>query len=556
MKITDKHSQWFSFLFEFEYDSDVVSFCQSLKRKYGYDMINFVKEKDWQGSETIGWGFNNETIYNEIIAKYPNTETLIDTHELIETKLEPISPEPITEIPENIDTKTKLELYPFQKRGVNFILKTDGKCMVADEMGLGKTIQAITYSHLNNFKTLVICPASLKLVWQGEIEKFTDRTSLVLYANKMDMTDIDKYDFVITNYEIIEKALQNGLNPTNFDAIICDESTYIKNPRTKRTKQVKKLKSIPHRILLTGTPILNRPSELWSQLDFIEPKMFGKEWGFYFRYCGATKTRFGWDISGHSHLDELGDRLNGIVLRRLKKDVLPELPPKIETIIKIELSDKMRKEYYKLYNEFESEIATDRYNQSVELAELTYLKQFLSINKLEPTMEIIDNIIESGQKVVLFSQYLNPLHFLHEKYPQSSVVYEGKMNERDKEKSVKSFQTDDNVKIFLGSIMASGMGITLTKSQTAIFLDLPWTPAIIAQGMDRIHRIGQKGSVNIYYLLTPFTIEEDIYSLVHEKIEVISELLNEGKIIKMKNQSILKDFLNIIKKKKYQQPHI
>jgi len=547
MKITQTNSKWFNFLWQFEYDTAVVDFCRKLKLEYGYEMFNFIKEKDFQGNETIGWGFNNKTIFDEIVAKYPETTTEIDPKDLIETKLEPVSKEPIIKLSDQLETNTKLELYPFQKQGVNFMSETEGKCMIADEMGVGKSVQAITYAHLNNFKTLIICPASLKLMWEDEIKKFTDKTSLVIYADKIkkDPIDIKGYDFVIMNYEIVKKAIENGIDFRDFDLAVCDESFYIKNSKSQRSKTIRTLKYIPRRICLTGTPVLNRPAELWAQLNFIEPDMFKSAWKFYMRYADANKTRFGWDISGASHLDELRNSLKGIMLRRLKKDVLTELPPKTETLIRIKLSTAMWNKYNKLYDEFENLVFTD--NKVVQLARLTYLKQFLSLSKLDNAEEIIKNTIESDEKIVVFSQYLEPLHYLKEKFSDNAVVFEGKMNEKEKNEAVKSFQ-NGKPQVFLGSVMSASTGITLTSSQTVLFIDLPWQPAIISQASDRCHRISQKGNVNIYYMITNDTIDEQIYQLLHGKMKVISDLLQEEELMNIENQSIINEFLAKIKK--------
>lgn len=547
MKITKTGTHWFSFLFEFEYDSDVVEFCRHLKRKYGFKNFNFVKELN-----KIGWGFNNETIFNKIISKYPNTDIKIDKNELDKTKLKPISKEPVYKLSDKIETKTKLDLYPFQKQGVNFMIKSKGKCLLGDEMGLGKSIQAITYAHINNFKTLIICPASLKLMWQDEIKKFTNRKSMVLYADKIkkQKTNINKYDFVIINYEIVKKVIDNGIDFKGFDLVIADESFYIKNPKSKRSKAVRSFKNIPHRICLTGTPIMNRPAELWAQLNFIEPQMFKNAWSFYMRYADAKRTRFGWDISGASHLDELRSRLNGIMLRRLKENVLKELPPKTETLVRTELPKEMRKKYQDLYNKFEQLIFTD--TKAVQMARLTYLKQFLSASKLSEATEIINNVIENGDKIVVFSQYLEPLHSLKKVFGNNAVLFEGSMDEEQKNNAVKSFQ-EEKPQVFLGSVIASCAGITLTKAEKVLFVDLPWQPAIIAQASDRCHRISQKGNVNIYYMITDNTIDEEIYELIHKKINVISELFNEKKIINTEKQSVLNEFLDKIKKNNHQQ---
>lgn len=543
MRIVPKSSKWFNFLFEFDYNEEILEFCRALKRKYGWDEFNFVKENDKKG-----WGFNKKIIFDEIISKYPETEVKIDTTLLFNGKINPISKEELP-LSSDIDVKIKVPLYDFQKKGVDFIIKSGGKCMLADEMGLGKTVQSIAYANLNNFKTLVICPASLKLMWQNEIKKFTNKKSYIVYANKIKeaIKKSKKYNFIIINYEIIGKAIKGGLDFRMFDLAILDESFAIKNPNSLRSINTNLLSFISHKVLLTGTPILNRPAELWSQLHFIEPTMFPNRWKFYFSYCDPVKNHFGWDFSGASHLEDLRERIKGTVLRRTKKEVLKELPPKIESMIKIELSPSNWKKYLKIYSNFEQIINSGQ--QGVALARLTYLKQFLSLAKLENITEIINNILETGKKVIVFSQYLQPLSILKKTFSDNAVVFWGEMNTKEKQEAVFKFQNDKNVKIFLGSIKASGLGITLTAANICIFLDLDWTPSLHAQCSDRCHRIGTKIPVNIYYLIANKTIEENIYALLQKKMSVISELLQEEDILKIKNQSIFPEFLKQLKEK-------
>ena len=540
MEIKQYQSKYFRYLFIFDYDWKVVSFCRHLKLKYGYDKINFVKEQD-----NVGWGFSSKTVLDAIRNNYPDIVIPVDLSELSD-EIKPITPEVKTSLNSDFDTYTKLPLRKFQREGVDFIKQTEGKCLIADEMGTGKTIQAITYAHLNNFHTLVICPASIKLVWQDEISKFTNRTSIVLYGKDLTpkkITELDLMaDFVIINYDIIGKAIKNGLDFTQFDLVVLDESHLIKSHKAQRTRAVKQLGFIPRRVLLTGTPVLNRPAELWSQLNFIEPFMFPNYWKFTLRYADAHQSYFGWDVSGASNLDELRDRIRGLMIRRTKQEVLSELPPKIETLIRIDMSPDDKAEYQRSYSSLE-QILFMRGSQANQLVILTYMKQVCAEAKIKNAIEIIKNIIETNGKIVLFSQFLEPLHILKEKFGDKAVLLEGSMSSADRKLAVDKFQNDDNIILFLGSVMAAGFGITLTASQTVIFLDLPWTPAIISQASDRLHRIGQRGAVNCYYLLTNNTIELDIYNLLQRKMAVIKEIMNEDEILKIKSQSVLPDLM-------------
>ena len=179
-----------------------------------------------------------------------------------------------------------------------------------------------------------------------------------------------------------------------------------------------------------------------------------------------------------------------------------------------------------------------------------WLLQLVSVStKLKNAIEIIDNMLENNKKVVLFSQYLNPLHLLKEKYGDKAVLFEGKMNVKERQSAVKSFQEDPNIQIFLGSIQAGGLGITLTASDVCIFLDLAWVPSIHSQAAARLHRIGQKNNVSVYYLIIKQSIEEEIYELLHRKMAVISELMNEEKILQIKSQSIFPELIKKLRTK-------
>src|SRR4030066_1237078 len=229
----------------------------------------------------------------------------------------------------------KGELFPFQKAGVQFIENTNGRTLIADEMGLGKTLQSIAYCQLHAEKRpiLVICPATLKLNWQREFKKWTDIKSYVI--NSQDLKyQLPIYEAYIINYDIVGK-MEEMLKKMKFQVMILDEAHYLKNPKALRSKAINGLnKTIPHILALTGTPILNRPVEIFNILKMLSPQNFGNYFDFVKRYCGATYGRWGMDVSGATNIQELSDKLRStVMIRREKKDVLTELPDKTRVVV-------------------------------------------------------------------------------------------------------------------------------------------------------------------------------------------------------------------------------
>ena len=451
------------------------------------------------------------------------------------------------------DFKLPLELqrklYPFQKEGVKFLLETGGKAILGDEMGLGKTVEAIAYFQATNMKkVLIVCPASIKLTWRNEIVKFApERKDVeVVYSNGGGKRKFGS-EITIINYDIVGKFI-NELKEAKFDLIILDEFHYIKNYKALRTKAVHKLSNIPHKLLLSGTPLLNRPIELYSPLNYLIPKQWGSIWNFGKQYCGAKQTRWGWDFSGASNLEELKKRLMPIMIRRLKKDVLEDLPDKIHQDIEIELSKELRKEYERAYEDLiqwlleqKMKEEAERASRAEQLVQVSYLKQLLIGEKVEAAKELIDTIIESDKKVIVFSQFLMPIYDLKKYYGNKAVSLLGETKIEDRQKAVEAFQTNSEIKVFVGSLKAAGLGLTLTAADTVVFLDLAWTPNDHAQAEDRAHRIGQKNVLNVYRIIAKGTIDGKIGALLDKKREIINAVVDGNEEIREVN--VFADFL-------------
>jgi len=470
------------------------------------------------------------------------------------------------------------ELYKYQIEGVHFLEQKNGRALIADEMGLGKTVQALSWLKLHPefSKVLVICPASLKINWQREAEKWALLDMEILNGTTPHKI---KSNDVIINYDILS-YWEKHLKLKQFDVIIFDEAHYIKNNKAKRTKAFKRLvKSVPRLIALTGTPIENKPIEIYNIVKVIDPSIFPDATDFAIEFCGAKKTRFGWDKNGATNTLRLNKILSSsIMIRRKKVDVLKDLPEK--QIIKVPFEINNRIEYDQAETEFveflkkkfntenlteeileelkqfakrndievSEELTTDeirlikehkfeRIASAPVLAQIELLKQLAVKGKIDQIIEWIENFLESGEKLVVFGIHRKTVDFLFEKFP-TAVKIDGSTSQIQRQKAVDRFQTDPNVKLFIGNIRAAGVGITLTAASNAAIIEFPWSPGELNQAADRIHRITQTKQVTIWNLVGESTIEEKIITLLKKKEKVITKIL-DGK--QYEDQSILMD---------------
>lgn len=443
------------------------------------------------------------------------------------------------------------ELMPFQRAGVEYAINSK-RCFIADEMGLGKTVQALAVVHkLNTYPAVVVCPASLKINWKREALKWLPSGSKVevLRGRK---GSVPKADVVIVNYDILEYWWSQL---AGFKAVIFDESHYCKNPKAKRTKAAIALadKIVEPILCLTGTPVLNNPSELIAQLRILGRL---KEFG------GASKFRDAY--ASTKHLPELNRRLRAsMYVRRRKIDVLTELPPKRWSDVIVEPSV----EHMKKYREAESDlisflagqavktaqeqgastheareaalIATMKAQAAEQLVAVNTLKRLASEAKYSLAVEWIDNFLTSESKLIIFTWHKDLANRITEHYGAVKLTGDCSMEERSK--AVDSFQNDPDTKVFVSTLKAGGVGITLTASSDVLFLEQGWTPADMDQAADRAHRIGQQDSVTAWTLIAQDTIDEDIKELIAYKRELV-DASTDGKVLEDK-QNVLTDLL-------------
>jgi len=453
-----------------------------------------------------------------------------------------------------VPTTVQADLRPYQKDGFDFLahlsqIKLGG--ILADDMGLGKTLQTLTWlawlkdrNKKNPKPSLVICPASVLHNWRREAEKFVpDLKVLVLESGAARHNlrkQIPEHDIIVTNYALLRRDLEE-LNKFPFRAVILDEAQFIKNPGAQVTQSVKQLKS-EQRLALTGTPLENRLLDLWSIVDFIQPGYLGTQEHFLETYepKGGDNTEGAQRIARR----QLSAKLRPLLLRRLKKHVAKDLPDRIEERRDCPLDEEQRKLYLaelrRSRDQIMQAVAEQGLNKSKMhvLAALTRLRQICchpqlvgsdSVSgKTETLFEILDTLVHDGQKVLVFSQFVQMLQLLEKECRTRNItthILTGQT--KDRQEVVHAFQNDPNPGVFLLSLRAAGTGLNLTNASYVVLYDPWWNPAVEAQAIDRSHRIGQTQTVNAYRLIAPGTVEEKIWELQQSKAKTIADVLGE-----------------------------
>lgn len=437
--------------------------------------------------------------------------------------------------------------YPYQTIGVKKIHRFGGRALLADEMGLGKSLQALLYrkKHLPNKKVIVICPASLKWNWQNEIRKHLNKASSVLEKmkpNPLERKTLTTSKFFIINYEILgnakdPKSWANWLRKQKCDLLIIDECHNIKNPETKKSKNTKLLsKKLPDIIAISGTPITNRPTELWSTLNILHPDLFPSFRQFASRYSNPEWTPWGIKYKGARRLKELHKVLTKIcMIRRLKKDVLKDLPSKTRTVVPIHLPAKAMAEYKSAQDDFRVWLAkrhpkkARKKFKAERLVRMGYLKRLAATLKFQILKEWIDDFLEeSSGKLIVFGVHKTIIQGLQKLYGDVSTRIDGSIVGRKRQEAIDAFNGNKRIRIMFGNIKAAGVGWNGVKASTVMFAELDWVPALHVQAEDRAHRIGQLKNVQVYYLVAVDTIEHYLMEIIQGKQKIIDSALDGG----------------------------
>lgn len=433
-----------------------------------------------------------------------------------------------------------------QKEAIEKLVGND-KYILADDMGLGKTTSTVIASLESGAeKTLIICPASLKINWQREIENYTDKSISIIEGKKWEPAE-----YTIINYDIL-KNFHDPKHPDKsdilnygFDLVVMDEAHYIQNVKANRTKIANSIaKKVGNVWLLTGTPMTSRPMNYYNLLDLVDSPVAENWMAYAIRYCAGYQFSVGpkkvWNVTGASNLEELRDRTKPQVLRRLKEDIL-DLPEKIITPVYLKLKsrdyEKLMGEYYDWYNSSEESTSL-----TIQFSKLMKVRQVIAEGKIKDTIELAQNIVDQGKKVIIFTNFTDTLNKLTDAFPKVSVKLDGKMSKPQRQHSVDEFQNNDKIKVFVGNLKAAGVGITLTEAEAVIMNDLSFVPSDHSQAEDRAYRYGQKFSVSVYYPIFENTIEGVIYDILSKKKNIFETVMgdNEGK------GDVMEEILNLI----------
>ncbi|XP_069880097.1 DNA annealing helicase and endonuclease ZRANB3 isoform X2 [Dipodomys merriami] len=441
--------------------------------------------------------------------------------------------------------KLRTKLLPFQKDGIIFALRRDGRCMVADEMGLGKTIQAIAiaYFYKEEWPLLIVVPSSLRYPWTEEIEKWipeVEPEEINVIQNKTDVGRISISKVTVLGYGLLTtdaETLIDALNNQNFKVVIVDESHYMKSRTATRSKILLPIVQKAQRaILLTGTPALGRPEELFMQIEALFPQKFGTWTEYAKRYCNAHVRYFGkrpqWDYRGASNLNELHQLLSGIMIRRLKSEVLTQLPAKIRQRIPFDLPAAAAKELNTSFEEWQKLMRAPGATETV-MGLITRMFKQTAIAKAGAVKDYIKMMLQNDSlKFLIFAHHLSMLQACTEAVIENKARYiriDGSVPSSERIHLVNQFQKDPDTRVAILSIQAAGQGLTFTAASHVVFAELYWDPGHIKQAEDRAHRIGQCSSVNIHYLIANGTLDTLMWGMLNRKAQVTGSTLNGRK---------------------------
>ena len=419
--------------------------------------------------------------------------------------------------------------YPFQAEAVAEIDRFGGRALLAHDMGLGKSATSLLWLAENRsaLPAIVVCPASLKVNWQREALAHFGMRSEVLEGTKPRGPALSgNAPLTIVNYDILRPWMDHlrGLQP---GLIIVDEVQNAKNPKAKRTKAIRELcDGVPHVLALSGTPLVNRPAELFPILNVLNREAFPSFWKYAFDHCNPTHGRFGWDWSGTNDLPGLHRKLlRTCMSRRRKADVLHDLPAKRRIVLPIGLPQEGTEEYRRasldilgwLRDRGRSTVGAKKAEAVVKLG---HLKRLAARLKLPAVLEWVDGFLDGGDKLILFAIHKDVVRAIADRYGGRAVSLTGDTAPKDRQRAIDAFNGDDRVRLFVGNVQAAGAGWSATSCSTVAFAELPWTPGEVSQATDRVHGIkrGIEGEISTaYFLVAHGTIEADLCEVIQRK---------------------------------------
>ena len=573
-----------------------------LKFPYNIDFINRIKEypkdtrgwngscweiesiqlmdliKSHKGSTDIFFDFGGLDKKTEFINIFNNSlqKQLQKEQELeLKRKKQETSKELKKSLKENhhlIDYKKHLKEdiipYPHQVIGAKFASEL-GSCIVSADMGTGKTILSLLASEMKGDewdKIFIIVPNSLKLNWRNEVEKFThSKWYIIDNTFKKNKYTIQESKYIITNYEYFRSSsfnvnkylINKGINPKDIKAIIFDEAHKLKNTKSNTYKNIKKTfkKSVKDFLLLSGTIMPNRLEELYVALNFILPEEFSSKNRFYTEYCGLKyDLDFGWQVVEKPDLERVFNKLDGVMYRVKKEDVLKDLPELSINLVNVEMNSREEKEYKDIEDGFLNVDWNGYINMEDNglddnpLVILGRLRKYTSKIKTEVVGEFVQTLNEQGEKVVIFDIFKDSLIYLADKFKHNSAYYGGSVSSEKRQELVDEFQNPNGKVMNLFVTAQTGnAGITLTAASHMILISQSYVPGENEQMYARIHRIGAKNNCNIYIFAIENTVDDKVYYLVKNKLKVISKVIDNVDFTDNVKTSILNELVSSYK---------
>lgn len=435
-------------------------------------------------------------------------------------------------------------LFAHQVEGIAFLLARR-RSILADDMGLGKTRQSIVaLRHAEpSGPYLVVCPASVKLNWEREIRMVEPAAVCEVLNGGTASLPAGFRGWAVINYDILGKRIE-AFSTIAWAGIVFDEAHYLKNHNSQRSRHARRLAlesgNDPIVHALTGTPLTNRPRDLFPLLQVVRHPLAKSFLSFAKRYCAASHSGFGWVTNGASNLEELTVQLHGIMVRRRKEDVL-DLPPKLRSWLNVEVDPGTAAAEIREVVESLMLIAARRTggpaagpradadgdrNRVRLLAKLSSARAKLAAAKVAATTDLVEGMVDQGEKVIVFSCFDRPVKALAKHFGERCVLLTGATPATDRQGLVDRFQTDPQVRVFVSNIIAGGVGLNLTAARHVVFNDLDWVPANHWQAEDRAYRIGQNSSVTVHYLVAEGTIDEFVRSLLETKAALVHAVVD------------------------------
>jgi SWI/SNF-related matrix-associated actin-dependent regulator 1 of chromatin subfamily A len=417
-----------------------------------------------------------------------------------------------------------ITLYPFQETGRDFLAAREN-AILADDMGIGKTVQSVeALKKIDAKNGIIVCPLSVRRTWAKFLR--TQYPSCFIKEIVSTRVPIDKRAFNVVNYDIIwREPLISEFKRHKWDVLICDEAHFLKTKESKRTKAIIMrngiYKNCSFRWMLTGTPVLNRPSELYPILRALCPEALGVYSDFYryaYQFCGAFQDTFGFNTSGATHLDQLGDLLSSVMLRRMKKDVLKDIPAVTYSKVYLDPSDKLitlsKKEKDSVVN---------------QIGEIASLRRSLGLLKIKPAIDHINTLLTERNKVVVFAWHTDVIAGIKEHFKDRAVVYTGAESAKEKGEAIDAFTGREDINLFVGQLKAAGVGIDGLQKvcDVCVFVEMSYVPGEILQAIDRLCRIGQVNPVLAQFLVCEDSMDEELVDGLTDKSKNIKTIMRE-----------------------------